>query len=328
MNKTILSLIVIGYNVEKYVKNCLESIINQSNDNIEIIFIDDGSTDNTKNIVKKLFLKNENFKYFYQKNAGANRARINGYLKAKGKYIGYVDGDDELEKNYINTIMCNLSENPDLIQFNYKINDNNLIIKNERFVCKNYDNYDFLRDLMILKIPHYLWNKVYKKEFLDKINFSKIPNITMGDDIVANVYLGANKPKVKSINDILYVYYFRKSSVSRVFNDKFLELNTMLDEIEIILKNKKIFFEFYKELEFQYYRVFLHYVVESKTNSEIIEKLYQKYKLKKINKFKNNYIMLDLKKQHISKKILLLLYEKKYSYGKKISNLYLKLRRK
>ena len=94
INKKTLSIIIICYNNEKYIKNCLDSVIRKLNNNIEIIIVDDGSTDSSYNIISKRIVNIENIKLISIKNSGISIARNVGLKNAVGKYIMFIDGDD------------------------------------------------------------------------------------------------------------------------------------------------------------------------------------------------------------------------------------------
>ena len=92
-----VSVIIIGYNTEKYVKKCIESVILQSLTNIEIICVDDGSSDNTFSIMKEMSIKDERIKVYTQENSGPYAARKKGLDMAAGKYVVFIDSDDWIE---------------------------------------------------------------------------------------------------------------------------------------------------------------------------------------------------------------------------------------
>ena len=99
MRKNLVSIIIPIYNVEEYLEDCLNSLIKQTYRKIEVILIDDGSTDKSSNIYSQ-FLKYKNIKVIKQKNQGVSNARNNGLKVAKGEYIGFCDSDDWIEANF------------------------------------------------------------------------------------------------------------------------------------------------------------------------------------------------------------------------------------
>ena len=110
-----ISIIIPVYNVEQYIKNCLESVINQTYDNWEIILIDDGSTDNSKAIYENIAIKK-----FKQTNKGVSAARNLGIEKAQGDYIVFLDADDWIEKNFLERMLEVIeNEDADIVQCNF-----------------------------------------------------------------------------------------------------------------------------------------------------------------------------------------------------------------
>ena len=115
-----VSFIVIGYNIEKYLFRCFSSIQNQTLKNIEIVFVDDGSTDNTYKIVCQMAKKDSRIKPITQKNSGANAARKTGFENCTGEYVVFVDGDDWVSENLAERLYEIASKNKyDIISFGF-----------------------------------------------------------------------------------------------------------------------------------------------------------------------------------------------------------------
>lgn len=106
----LISVIVPVYNVEKYVEKCVESIINQTYKNIEIILVDDGSTDNSGKIIDNISLKDNRIKVIHKENGGLSDARNAGLDICNGKYIGFVDSDDSIHKKMYEILYKNIKE--------------------------------------------------------------------------------------------------------------------------------------------------------------------------------------------------------------------------
>lgn len=178
-NQELVSIIVPVYNTENYLKKCLNSILNQTYQNIEVIIIDDGSTDNSYKILEEFQSKDKRIILLQQKNSGQGVARNKGIEVSKGKYIFFVDSDDRVTKNMVEEMVLEIEKtNSDfssfLIAFEnckskkvYKKNFDNKTLKNEEI----YQNALEIKD--IFTVP---WNKIYRREFLvkNKIYFPKI----------------------------------------------------------------------------------------------------------------------------------------------------------
>ena len=108
MDKAKISVIVPVYNTEKFLNNCIESILNQTHKNLEVIIIDDGSTDNSPAICDEYAKKDSRVKVIHKENGGVSSARNAGLDIASGEYIGFIDGDDVIEPDMYHFLLANL----------------------------------------------------------------------------------------------------------------------------------------------------------------------------------------------------------------------------
>ena len=213
MNKKIkVSVIIPVYNAEKYINKCIESVINQTLKDIEIICINDGSTDDSINILKEYDKKYRNFRLINQENKGVISARLNGYSKAKGEYIAWLDNDDFIESIMLEK-MYNLAkkEDLDLVECNYKFYPNNVTYKEKWF-----NEYKGVNDWNFLFRNTLLWNKLAKKEYLDSINFKYLLK-EFGEGSFSIVMISTNK--IATINEELYNYRVGHESLSHNYNN-------------------------------------------------------------------------------------------------------------
>ncbi|MGE6203830.1 glycosyltransferase family 2 protein [Guptibacillus hwajinpoensis] len=185
MNKKI-SIIVPIYNADKWLKRCLESLINQTHKNIEIILINDGSKDNSKEICDKYSRMDNRIKVIHKNNAGTSAARNDGLKIALGDYIQFVDSDDWLEENMCELLLENMEKNEsDLVICGLRIMKNGVEIRkpylpnNKLRVKEDIDNYLFLR-----KIFSSPCNKLYKREYIQTY-FKE--NTSLGEDLIFNL---------------------------------------------------------------------------------------------------------------------------------------------
>lgn len=193
-----VSIIVPVYNVEKYLNVCMEGLINQTYKDIEIILINDGSTDSSEEICNILSKKDSRIKVYNQKNRGVSFARNLGLEKAIGEYICFVDPDDYVEYNMIE-ILVDFAEksNKDLVicgyYFEHRYLDKDKNIKFSRYAIKceekNYKNKSEIKeDLVKLwdnALMYNIWNKLYKSEII-KSNGIRFIEYSMGEDLEFN----------------------------------------------------------------------------------------------------------------------------------------------
>lgn len=238
--KPLISVIVPCYNVEKYVGQCLESILSQSYENIEVLVINDGSTDNTEQMIKP-FLNDDRIKYFFQNNKGVSEARNTGLRVMKGEYICFVDSDDYVHQDYIKILyetlikydtdmsICNFLYNFNGI-FKYYDNNKKLNIINNKKECMELINID-IRYI----VP---WGKLYKSILFENLSYKL--NKVHEDEFMAH-HIFWKIREVVYINKVLY--YYRKEvddSITKLPSEERLIniIEAFDDRIDFYKKNK------------------------------------------------------------------------------------------
>lgn len=172
MEKVKLSIIVPVFNTEKYLSECLNSLINQTLKSIEIICVDDGSTDNSLSILEKFHSKDGRVKIIHQENFGVSVARNNGIAMAQGEYIGFVDSDDWVDADFFEKLY-NASQKfgaevvaGDFLWYKGNSQKPKMKYKEEKFYTETSEK---VKNALIPKL-NYIWNKIYKRESLLKLN--------------------------------------------------------------------------------------------------------------------------------------------------------------
>jgi len=230
---TVFSVIVPIYKVEKYLHKCVDSILNQTFKDFELILVDDGSTDNCPKICDEYAQKDNRVKVIHKKNGGLVSARNAGVLAATGEYICYVDGDDWVSEKLLQTVWQKAIEpyHPDMVVFNavrqfedYQTKLSNSSEIEEGYYDKNklneyiypYMMYDNRKPFCTGLIFPVAWNKVFKRELL-KEHYCKEERIKMGEDnaFIFECLFVANS--VVFCNDMLY-YYNQLNSGSMTSN--------------------------------------------------------------------------------------------------------------
>lgn len=171
--EALISIIVPVYNVEKYINKCIDSLVNQTYKNIEIILVDDGSTDNSGKICDEYSQKDNRIKVIHQKNAGVSAARKIGYQKSIGGVIGFVDSDDYVDVNMYEAMLKTMYEiHADIVfcDYNSIINEKSnkkYFLKDSKILTKN----DGLKYLANDEIKSFMCNKLYKRECIKETDF-------------------------------------------------------------------------------------------------------------------------------------------------------------
>lgn len=214
MEKIKVSYIVPVYNVEKYVKACVDSILAQTISDYEVIIINDGSTDSSLDVVNKEYGNNPLVKILSQQNQGLGPTRNNGVAVAKGEYIQYVDSDDTLEPNMTELLYEEATKSQaDIVICAYN-NVNTYLNKTFVRSLKDGDlDISNLGDSVLRMSPTEVlnpaWNKLYRREFIKDI---KQKPISPGQDIEFNLRLLALNPILAYVNIPLYNFFSRGSS--------------------------------------------------------------------------------------------------------------------
>lgn len=213
-----LTVIVPAYNVEKYIEQCLNSLVNQSYKFLEILVINDGSTDSTKELVEKYEKKYKNLKLLNKKNGGLSSARNLGLINTKTEYVTFVDGDDYLELNAYEVIMKKVEkEKVDVGIFSFKKIYSQKIINSK--VNKKIYNGNFLKYLFSksTEVDIVVWNKIFKTDIIinNKIYFKNKAYFEDTGFIFRYLYF---VKKVSLINLPLYNYIQHNNSITKKFN--------------------------------------------------------------------------------------------------------------
>lgn len=221
-----ISIIVPVYNTKEYLRRCIESIQNQTYDNLEIICVDDGSTDGSGEVLDELSREDNRLVVVHTENGGVANARNIGMLKADGEYIGFVDSDDYLDLDMFSQLVKGM-DNPevDIVTCRYYFDYNNGEIVpavNQKEVPQNeiqaLDFLPYMYERDIYKgVGAYLWTKLFRTSLIkpdsQSLFLSFMTDITGYDDVVFNAKAMLHCNKVVYINKPLYYYVQRENSI-------------------------------------------------------------------------------------------------------------------
>lgn len=301
-----VSVVVPIYNVEKYIKKCLDSLVNQTLQEIQIILVNDGSTDESGNIAKEYASKYTNkIIYLEKENGGLSDARNFGMRYTEGEYIAFLDSDDYVE-NTMYEEMYNkaLQENSDYVECDFLWEYPDKTKKDKR---NSYNN----KKEMLTNVRVVAWNKLIKREILEKNNIS-FPKGLRYEDIEFTYKLIPYLNKVSYVDKEFVHYVQRNNSIANVQNERTAEVFTIFDNIIKYYQEKGFYEEYKEELEYSYSRILLCSslkrickIKDSKTRKKLIEetfeKLYQQFPLWKENKILNNRSIKNMYMKSINK---------------------------
>lgn len=312
-----ISIIVPIYNAENYLDKCIESLLNQTKKEIEIILINDGSTDNSEKIIKSY--KDKRIKYFKNENQGIGKTRNFGIEKAKGKYLMFVDSDDYIDKNMAKLMFDKAFSNSlDMVVCDYYkvINNENIEEKLPSFkptTLKNSPN--LLYDINLSP-----WNKIYKTSLVKDNNIRFIEDLKYEDaPFVIETLDKANK--IGKVNKCLNYYVIHGNSETTVRDKRVFDILKIVDKIRKYFKGKDYIKESLDKLTV---RIITNYTIQQrvqkdkKIGMQFIEEGF-KYLNQEVSDYKNNkyYQSRGILKRTIEKnKILTKIYVYLYNLGK------------
>ncbi|WP_026364315.1 glycosyltransferase family 2 protein [Brachyspira innocens] len=324
------SIIVPVYNMERYLKRCINSIINQTFSEFEIIIVDDCSNGNCKEIVNSY--NDDRIIYIrLEQNKGTLSARKIGSIEAKGYYITYIDPDDELKLNALEKVFNTIKDNDyDVIQFSVKSVSSNPNkkerIREEKKVSwylstkrSNIDNNYLLNEVLNEKISHNLCAKFFKSSIVKKaVIYLPDSHIIFSEDMLQCLIFFYFVKTYKAIYDELYIYYFDISYSNKTtdylteekFNKMCMDSRNSLDEFYtfLIKMNDNILYKYdYLKLAYNQYKFLLYKTNNDNEYIHILNKYFDKNFLEEYNKYKyhyNYYLKTEEKLKVINNKLL------------------------
>lgn len=236
MSERLISVVIPVYNEEEYIRRSIESI---NNDSVEIVIVNDGSTDKTLDVCREYEAKYDNIKVFTQENQGQNAARYKAISEASGEYIMFLDSDDSYNPNTVSRVIETIEKynHPDIIRFRYQMLPKGIIQDQyfddqEKYVEKK----DFKDLVYPMFIDSYRLNALgmdcVKKSLIDSIG-NEGAEVRFGEDMLANLKMFTNAKDAVFLKDVLYNYIFNEKSTTKT-NNKY-KLASNLEDLVVIL---------------------------------------------------------------------------------------------
>ena len=253
-----ISVIIPVYNVESYLSQCIHSVVNQSYADLEIILINDGSTDRSGEICDEWGKKDSRIRVIHKENGGLSDARNTGLDIAQGKYIGFVDSDDFIHPKMYEYLLCALEDNKaDMASCSYtsyidgEMVEDTVLNQNGYTFVKVENREQYLNNFTDYNFMHYVWRSLYKRNFLDNIRFQKGKRL---EDVMFCAEMSRYLSKRAVIADKLYYYRMRQNSIMHSNPSIFLEhIEAMEHNIEFFSRQEgKDFSQKYNEYVMSY----------------------------------------------------------------------------
>lgn len=276
----LVSIIVPIYNVEKYLCRCIDSIIRQTYQKIEIILVDDGSTDKSGIIADKYARMDNRIRVFHKKNGGLSDARNYGIDKAVGEYVMFVDSDDYIDMDMVKILLDNLKNSGADISMSafYWIYDNEQIIPYKRYGDYTLYESDNKWEMLFTNETTMVvaWNKLYKTDIFDNIRY-KVGVLHEDEEIIHKILDRANR--ICYTDSKLYYYVKRADSIVSAYSLK------RFNDAENAFYNRMMFFDKKKLNLYHKYtmNLYMHYIlnhINMIPDNELNNKFRNKYRIK------------------------------------------------
>ena len=237
----LISVIIPAYNAEKTIRRAIESLLSQTYSNIEIIVVNDGSSDRTEAICLEIMKSDHRVQVITIENGGVSNARNIGLDNCHGKYITFLDADDYVKPEFINSFASNMNKNVDLVCSGYTV----VSEKGDCLFEQKFDSVELLKDeayrgieiLQEAKAFNVLWNKMFRKSIIDKKRIHMDTHFSMGEDLLFVLeYLEYCSNSIRLISDINYNYVLSKNGLQATFKDNLQLRLIQLERIEELYK--------------------------------------------------------------------------------------------
>lgn len=226
-----VSIIIPVYNSEKFLSACVDSVLQQEHVSIEIILVNDGSTDSSSNICNFYAEKHDNIKAIHIQNSGPATAKNEGLKLAQGNYIALTDSDDKMEPLMLHKmISAGYKHNADIICCNYKQIDENGQISHLNYTNKQYVlNHEegLIHFFSKNKIYSQCWTKLYKRQMLVDHHIENDPGLRTDEDFIFNIRAFVNANTTVIVDEPLYKYTHRENSLAHAYFKK--NINQYID---------------------------------------------------------------------------------------------------
>ena len=218
----LISVIIPVYKVERYLDRCVESIVNQTYTNLEIILVDDGSPDNCPKMCDAWAEKDNRIKVMHKTNGGVSSARNMALKVTQGAFIYFMDSDDSVELDTIEKAYKSIVSNgADLVIWGYKVieNEETKLVNEQQMLSVNLHDAECFLNLYNKNLLNALWNKLYRRELI-KDSFDI--ELTWGEDLLFNLNYFKNAKKVNVLSDCMYNYYtfFNPNALTKMSAEK------------------------------------------------------------------------------------------------------------
>lgn len=234
-NKDKITIIVPAFNSEEYIDDCISSLLIQSYNNLEIIIVDDGSTDNTRKIIEEYSNRDGRILLYKQTNKGVSNARNKGLFHCSGEFVCFVDSDDTIDRDYCKTLISYMDEDIDVVVCGVNISFNDSFKEHIPSFGKVTGEVACLNTLESKNLQGFIWNKLFRTSIF-RLNNIVFPEGLIYEDLLVCYKYCRSANYVQYIDKSLYNYRRREGSLCTNYNTpsrmgSLVEIIKLIDEI-------------------------------------------------------------------------------------------------
>lgn len=240
-----VSIVIPIFNVSNYLESCLQSCIEQTHKNIEIICVNDGSTDACCEIIDRFSQMDKRIIHLQKVNAGLPLARKSGIERATGEYIFHLDGDDNIPQNTIERLVEKaIEENADIVIGDYLTFNEGISYKTESKISETLTSIEYMQYILTIGLFN-IWGKLIRSQLYKQNRIEFPPNIVIAEDLVATFQLAYYANRITATQSVVYNYYIRNTSMSNegpnlLVNRSILAVNFIFDFQKAHLHNETL----------------------------------------------------------------------------------------
>ena len=308
------SVIIPAYNAQDYIARCLDSVCRQTQADIRILVVDDGSGDRTAEIVKSYAARDDRIRLCAQENRGLVLARKRGIEEAGTEYVMFIDADDwmagdmvaameeERHKTQADLVVCGLC-------YAY---DNH--VEPHSIPYGVYEGMEFFELLLEEKVPHQVAAVLYRKSLFQGFPWDLCKTLSMGEDLAISILLSSRGVRAVTLDRELYYYYQNPRSMSHFSYEKIVRIYDALDTIKEYLKQRQMLEKYQRQMDFLYYLHGVHYhgIMPFQRNYRLRRELKKRWQRQNIDIYQNPCYREFAARQPLEKKIFMKVY--RYSF--------------
>lgn len=262
MKNDLVTIIVPIFNAGNYLEDCIESVLQQTYENIEIILVNDGSTDRSGDMIENYALKDKRIRTIHQANKGVAAARNRGIEAAKGTYIQFVDADDSIKEDTVEKLVQQM-EQVDLVICGYETKTN-IFIPPVHGLFKKKELLTYFGELCKQIIIHSPCNKMYRFDLIHQHKIRFLEHMLIGEDLLFNLNYLTNCQTIYLLQESLYHYRTNETSITNSYQpDMFAQQKILYNEVILFLKNENRYTNKNKE---QIKTIFANALLHATTN--------------------------------------------------------------